>query len=161
VRFADAASRLLEHPEYVLVEVGPGQTLSTLVMQRPERNKAQVVVPSMPPVGEGGEARALLHAVGKLWLTGVEVQTRGFEGERVGRRVVLPTYPFERKRYWVEAERDLVEGGGRQDAGLGPVNGGAVVPLVEGQKVEELIEAQLRVMQAQLEVLHQRSALDS
>ena len=48
------------------------------------------------------EVPALLNALGKLWLAGVAVDWAGFH--KNGRRlhVALPTYPFERKRFWIE-----------------------------------------------------------
>ena len=43
------------------------------------------------------------QALGRLWLSGVEVDWAGFHGGERRRRVPLPAYPFERQRYWLEA----------------------------------------------------------
>ena len=47
----------------------------------------------------------MLKALGQLWLAGVEVDWDNYYGEEKRYRVPLPTYPFERKRYWIEPSR--------------------------------------------------------
>jgi acyl transferase domain-containing protein len=101
VRFADGVGELLKEPESVLLEVGPSQTLSTLASQHPARAASQVVLSSLGASRDQEEA-ALLSALGKLWLAGATVDWLGFYKHERRRRVALPTYPFERKRYWVE-----------------------------------------------------------
>jgi acyl transferase domain-containing protein len=44
----------------------------------------------------------LLESVGRLWLAGVEIDWRAFQDGERRRRIPLPTYPFERERYWLE-----------------------------------------------------------
>ena len=51
------------------------------------------------------DVQALLEALGKLWVQGQKINWRGFHGDEQRRRVPLPTYPFERKRYWIEPGR--------------------------------------------------------
>jgi amino acid adenylation domain-containing protein len=100
VRFGDGAQELLRLASCVALEVGPGHTLSTLlkVAGAPQER----VVPSLGYDAERGGRRAVLEAVGRLWLQGVDVDwERLHEAGRPG-RVPLPTYAFERKRYWIE-----------------------------------------------------------
>jgi len=47
----------------------------------------------------------VLTALGKLWLAGVTIDWNGFYARERRRRVSLPTYPFERQRYWIEPPR--------------------------------------------------------
>src|SRR5262249_34066881 len=54
------------------------------------------------PEERGADLDALLAAVGRLWTAGVEVDWERFHGEKRRRRVGLPTYPFERQRYWID-----------------------------------------------------------
>ena len=62
---------------------------------------------------ESAEA-SLLVLLGRLWVAGVEVSWRPFLGTERRRRVALPTYPFERERYWVEAKgRHAIAAGAR------------------------------------------------
>jgi len=55
---------------------------------------------------EGHESRNLIAAVADLWLRGVEIDWRAFYAHEKRSRVSLPTYPFERQRFWVEPERN-------------------------------------------------------
>jgi acyl transferase domain-containing protein len=100
VRFADGLSALFEEQERLLLEVGPGQTLTALASQHPARSSEQVVVASMRP--QQSELKFVLGSAGQLWLAGVNIDwARMYEHEQ-RRRISLPTYPFERQRYWVE-----------------------------------------------------------
>lgn len=105
VRFADGLVELAKDPNRILLEVGPGQTLATLARQNPSRPKEQIVVSSMPSSGDDGEVGAMLSTLGQLWLAGVTVDwPELYHGEK-RLRLPLPTYPFERKRFWVEAPK--------------------------------------------------------
>ncbi|MBW4721873.1 type I polyketide synthase [Saccharothrix obliqua] len=104
VRFARGVERLWEQPGRLLLEVGPGRTLSSLALQLAPDDPDQGVraVPSLPGVFDREpEDRFFLGAVGKLWLSGVDVE-RPAEPGPAPRRVPLPTYPFQRERHWVE-----------------------------------------------------------
>jgi acyl transferase domain-containing protein/non-ribosomal peptide synthetase component F/glutamate-1-semialdehyde aminotransferase/thioesterase domain-containing protein/acyl carrier protein len=102
VRFADGVAQLMQDASHVLLEVGPGQTLATLARQHPARSAAQTVIASLPVAGEE-EPRGLLEALGRVWMTGVDVEWRQVHGDEHRRRVALPTYPFERTRHWPAA----------------------------------------------------------
>ncbi len=108
VRFADGVATLLAEEERVLLEVGPGRALATLASRHPSRRPEQPVFSSLrhpQDAAEGlGEDQAhMLASLGRLWLAGVELDPAAlYAGER-RRRVALPTYPFERRRYWIEA----------------------------------------------------------
>jgi phthiocerol/phenolphthiocerol synthesis type-I polyketide synthase E len=102
VRFAAGVQALLQAPDTVLLEVGPGRTLGTLV----PRGGAHAVVASLPhPRDAGADTRALADAVGRVWSEGGAVDWRAYTQGRGGRRIPLPTYPFERRRYYLEAPR--------------------------------------------------------
>ncbi len=102
VLFADGIAELLEDPQRVLLEVGPGRTLTTLAGRHPRR-AGHPVVPSLPaPGSEHSDLAVLLTALGRLWLAGVELDWVAFYDDERRRRVRLPTYPFERRRYWIE-----------------------------------------------------------
>lgn len=104
VRFAGGLEQLLKGPESILLEIGPGETLSTLVRQHRHRQSAQVVISSLRrPHSQQSDVAGLLTALGRLWLNGVEVDWSGFYAPERRRRLSLPTYPFERQRYWIEA----------------------------------------------------------
>ncbi len=105
VRFADSIQRLFERSNLLLLEVGPGQVLSPLVLQHPNYSRQQLVLSSqMDPRYGQSEHAALLTALGKAWLAGAPVDWRGFFVPEQRRRLPLPTYPFQHQRYWVDAK---------------------------------------------------------
>jgi acyl transferase domain-containing protein/acyl carrier protein len=102
VRFADNVAILAEDPSRVLLEVGPGTSLSSLAKQ--QAGPETIAVASLRHPREGGDDEiALLEALGKLWCAGVDVDWAAFHEGYDRRRIPLPTYPFERRRYWIEA----------------------------------------------------------
>ncbi len=102
VRFSDNLRELFARPERLLLEVGPGIALSQLARRHPARPRDLTVIPSFGEPKDGSEEARLLTSAGRLWLAGADLD-RGapYRGER-RRRVSLPTYPFERRRYWIE-----------------------------------------------------------
>ncbi len=117
VRFSDNLEHLTRQPEWILLEVGPGDTLSALARQHPKRQSDQLVVSSVrhPQLLETDTA-VILNALGRLWLSGASIDWPGFHTHRRHRRVPLPTYPFERRRYWIEARRGGDQPAARRDA---------------------------------------------
>ncbi|WP_414582646.1 beta-ketoacyl synthase N-terminal-like domain-containing protein [Scytonema sp. PCC 10023] len=105
VRFSDGISQLLRQFEGVFLEVGPGRTLSTLTTQHLEKNAKQQVLTSLRHVKEQqSDVAWLLQTLGRLWLSGVEIDWSGFYTKERRHRLPLPTYPFERQRYWIDAK---------------------------------------------------------
>jgi acyl transferase domain-containing protein len=103
VRFGEGLERFFAHPDWVLLEVGPGQTLSGLARQHQGKPTEQLVLSSLPHRNDQQpDARFMLSTTGRLWLAGAEVNWRQLHGDEERRRVSLPTYPFERQRFWVE-----------------------------------------------------------
>jgi acyl transferase domain-containing protein len=103
VRFAEGLQELLKEPAQILLEVGPGKTLSTLARRHPDKQAEQVVLSSVRhPQESGSDVAFLLNALGQLWLAGVKVDWSGFYSHEQRYRLPLPTYPFERQRYWIE-----------------------------------------------------------
>jgi acyl transferase domain-containing protein len=118
VRFRDGIQTLLAAPDRILLEVGPGRTLGRLV----GRGGSHVVIPSLPHAKDAADdLRALLDAAGQAWAAGAAVDWAAFNEGRGGRRTPLPTYPFERQRYYLEppvraAVPALADAGKRADA---------------------------------------------
>jgi acyl transferase domain-containing protein/acyl carrier protein len=105
VRFAEGVGELLRQPGRVLLEIGPGQTLSTFVRQRDgegEEPPAAVVASVRHAYDRRPDQAVLLEALGRLWLAGAAPDWAAFRGDERRRRVHLPTYPWEKQRYWVD-----------------------------------------------------------
>jgi amino acid adenylation domain-containing protein len=103
VRFADGVKQFFDNPEQILLEVGPGRTLSTLAKRHPDKLSEQITLTSLRhPQDEYADVSFLLNNFGQMWLAGLEINWSAFYSEEQNYRIPLPTYPFERKRYWIE-----------------------------------------------------------
>lgn len=111
VRFAEGIQQLMKDPDQILLEVGPGRTLTTLVTRHPSKATGQVVLASIrhPQDPQSSDVAFLLTTLGKLWLVGAQVDWAGFHVHERRLRVPLPTYPFERERYWIEPQERVTD----------------------------------------------------
>lgn len=93
VHFKDGISRLLESQDGICLGIGPGDACSIpfiAAMNNPDNIE---------------DDRALLmDALGRLWVEGVKINWKDLYKEEQRRRIPLPTYPFDRKRYWIEPQ---------------------------------------------------------
>ncbi len=113
VRFADGVEELVKEPDWLLLEVGPGRTLMTLTRWHPRRARGQIVLTSLPHADESrqeSDLAFLLAAAGRLWIAGVEIDWSGYYAHQRRHRIPLPTYPFERQRYWIDAKAQAYGG---------------------------------------------------
>jgi acyl transferase domain-containing protein/thioesterase domain-containing protein len=102
VRFADGMAELLKEPGRLLLEIGPGRTLSSLSKQQFGKLVSASLSTLRHPKEEGSDVAFLLTTYGRLWMSGLKLDWSRFYGEQNRRRVSLPTYPFEHERFWVE-----------------------------------------------------------
>lgn len=101
VQFSPALLHALDDTSHTFLEVGPRSVLTQLARQHAQC-RGRGVIASLAD-DAAGERSAWLDAVGTLWSVGAgpDVATLDHRGQR--RRVCLPTYPFERKRHWIDA----------------------------------------------------------
>lgn len=101
VRFADGLDQLAAESFSVLIEVGPDQTLTPLARQHLGRDR--LILPTQAPAQTESSDRApILNSLGKIWQAGGEIDWAAFYEREKRHRAPLPTYPFERQRYWIE-----------------------------------------------------------
>jgi acyl transferase domain-containing protein/aryl carrier-like protein len=119
VRFAECVDRLVDDPSRVLVEVGPGNSLSSIVLQRLSsvEERCGVLASMRHRYEQQDDLAVLLKAIGRLWLSGVDIDWNSFRPRPQLRRVTLPGYPFERKLYG-PATQPLIETGPSASEGL-------------------------------------------
>ncbi|HET8680535.1 MAG TPA: type I polyketide synthase, partial [Micromonosporaceae bacterium] len=123
VRFGAALDTLLAGGDRLLVEVGPGRTLTALARQHPDvaggRHRVVATLPQRrtePP----GDRHSVLTAVATVWAEGHTVDWAALDRDEAGqdeagrdragqdgagapvRRVPLPGYPYQRQRHWVD-----------------------------------------------------------
>jgi acyl transferase domain-containing protein/acyl carrier protein len=109
VRFSDGVAELLNEPNRVLLEVGPGRTLCSLVRQQLNADANQLVLTSLGHAQDERPLRTLLSTLGRLWVSGLDVSWPGFHAHEKRRRIPIPTYPFERQKYWIEPVRPTAQ----------------------------------------------------
>ncbi len=93
VRFAEGLSTLAEQNP-VIIEVGPGRTLSAIAKRRGLRAVASLETSEH-------EQRSLTRALGQVWAYGLSPDWSTVSSKSA-RRVSLPTYAFEQHRYWID-----------------------------------------------------------
>lgn len=106
VRFTDGLDELLAKSDRVLLEVGPGETLSTLARRHARAGARPMLASQCHPQRAAYNADQPVRCLAQLWAAGAEVETAPLFCGVSGRRVPLPTYPFERQSYWVEPPKE-------------------------------------------------------
>jgi len=108
VQFAAGLQHMCSPTAPVFLEVGPGQMLTSLAEQYLAGRGAadRVALASLPHASDAQPDRAfILSTLGNLWLAGIEPDWAGVHRDERRSRVLLPTYPFERQRYWLTPRR--------------------------------------------------------
>ena len=104
VRFADGLRELWREPGRIMLEVGPGQSLTSLALQQRPEDAARegAALPTMrTPYEQQTDGEFLLGTAARLWLAGYPLDWVRTHGDRPRRRVPLPTYSFDRQFYWL------------------------------------------------------------
>jgi acyl transferase domain-containing protein/acyl carrier protein len=114
VRFWEGLEEMRRGGERVLVEVGPGQSLSTIA-KLSGVGDGEVVTTMRHVYQEQSDEQQMSQAVGKLWGRGVGVVWEQYYKDEGRRRVSVVGYGFAGQRYWIEG-RGKVEGGERGEA---------------------------------------------
>lgn len=103
VRFADGLTTLCRGRKPILLEVGPGRTLSVFAAQTIARDGLAMVVQSLPEHDRASAAaETLAEAHAKLWMGGCSLNWPALPAA-AKQRLILPTYPFQRQRHWIDA----------------------------------------------------------
>jgi non-ribosomal peptide synthase protein (TIGR01720 family) len=127
VRFDDGLAMLFAEPGRALLEVGPGRTLTTLASRHRSRTADHVVTASLPGVRDEAATagESMMAALGALWRAGLRPDWSAVHAGETRHKVVLPGYPFERRRYWIDGRRPESE---PQALAVQPIEGWFSVP---------------------------------
>ncbi|MFD1326102.1 type I polyketide synthase, partial [Micromonospora sonneratiae] len=102
VRFRDGLNTLLDHVTGPLVEIGPGHGMLSLARAAaPTAPDSRFVRTARSKADEDDDIAVAYAAFAALWEHGVEPDWPSFDSG-MQRRADLPTYPFQRKRFWIE-----------------------------------------------------------
>ncbi|MEU6180133.1 type I polyketide synthase [Streptomyces coeruleorubidus] len=105
VRFADAVRRLADDGVSAYLELGPGPVLTAAATDCLSDAPTRGHVLAVATRGGAYEPETLLSAVARLHVAGVAIDWAAVYAGSGARRVDLPTYTFQRQRYWLDAPR--------------------------------------------------------
>jgi polyketide synthase PksJ len=102
VRFADGLELLLDNDFNLLLEVGPGHTLTNFAREI-SKNDTKILIRNTNSRHPGTQSNATqwLMVVAEIWLRGGQIDWAYFNRHHTKGRIPLPTYPFQRQRFWV------------------------------------------------------------
>ncbi len=113
VAFAAGLEALAETGANVLIEIGPSPALSGMANAIWPLEDPPPVIASLAGEGEAG----FTHAVGEAYKAGCAIDFHNLFDDRPRRRIAIPSYPFQRERYWIKS-------GGRRIGGRGSASSG-------------------------------------
>ena len=113
VRFGDGVQTLYAHGATIFLEIGPKPVLLGMI-----------ATPSQPPPVQGRSSHAslpslrenhpdwqqLLTSLGELYGQGVTIDWAAVDQGQPRRKIELPTYPFQRQRYWLDVPKPATYG---------------------------------------------------
>jgi amino acid adenylation domain-containing protein/FkbH-like protein len=103
VNFVDGVQELLDSGETYFIEIGPGNTLETLLSQYVVAGKKIYISSTVRhPKKKLNDVTVFLRAVCSAWVSGVEIQWDSYYKSEKRFRVPLPGYPFEKERHWID-----------------------------------------------------------
>ncbi|MEU1516189.1 type I polyketide synthase [Streptomyces sp. NPDC005811] len=109
VHFGAALDTLLAEQDRLLLEVGPGRTLTALVRRHPAvQDGGHVLAATLPHrrMQSPGDRRSVLNALAAVWTDGHDVAWDAVSGGAPWLRTEVPGYPYQRERYWAEPSVD-------------------------------------------------------
>ena len=104
VRFSEGIQTLLEHDNYILLELGPGRTLSGLARRSQTQQSVTAFSILRTAMSQQDDYKFFLHTLGELWLKNVALNWSAFYADEQRLRIPLPTYPFQRQLYRVDPQ---------------------------------------------------------
>ncbi|WP_433623993.1 type I polyketide synthase [Nocardia sp. CA-120079] len=135
VQFARGIDTLADWGARRFLEIGPDAVLTAMAQQNlPADIAAQSLVVAAARRGRG-EVEQFLNCLARAHTAGVEVDWRVLFAARPVSRVALPTYAFQRRRYWLAPSRSTA---GVEAAGLGVIEHpmlDAALPMADGNFV--------------------------
>lgn len=103
VQFSACAKKLLENPHAIFVEIGPSNTLLSLLQQQAQYPLNTLgLLPNAASKNKEKSDRKIIEALKQLWVYGCHIEWSKYYSQEKRRRIPLPTYPFQRQRYWFD-----------------------------------------------------------
>ncbi|WP_010250887.1 type I polyketide synthase [Acetivibrio cellulolyticus] len=115
--FEAGLKEVQKDPDQILIEMGPGCELykmavgNAMTIDAGEQDTKRTILCTLPDVEDKEQdGYLLLNSLGHYWLAGNRVNWNKLYKYEARHRIPLPTYPFERQRYWIEpGKRNAVD----------------------------------------------------
>jgi len=110
VELCSGFETLLEDQNLFFIEVGPGQSLNVFLKEVARSHKKKVISINTLPSGraKNSEINQLLNSIGMAWQHGIKITWPALYGKVKPRLVHLPTYVFQKQRYWIEPDQENI-----------------------------------------------------
>ncbi|MFO7574807.1 MAG: condensation domain-containing protein, partial [Bacteroidales bacterium] len=103
VNFSDGIQELLKPGDSYFIEVGPGNSLATLLSHYGSNgDKIDFISTMRHPKRKQNDVSVFLRAVAHAWVSGADIDWSSFYKDEKRYRVPLPGYPFDRERHWID-----------------------------------------------------------
>ncbi|WP_423207415.1 SDR family NAD(P)-dependent oxidoreductase [Paracoccus yeei] len=108
VRFADGIAHLAQNPDRIFLEVGPGRAMQAMAKAHPAVNAGQVISTLRHRDHATADDAYFMAALARVWACGGHIDWDQIWGGARRRRLSLPGYQFQRKRYFIERSTTAV-----------------------------------------------------
>ena len=103
VRLEEALATATECESWIFIEAGPGRSLTQALLQGRSTKAPVAALSSLGMTSTSDrEWEHFLGSLGRCWIHGLQPDWTSLQENTSARRVPLPTYPFERRRHWVD-----------------------------------------------------------
>lgn len=112
VLFEQGIQNIWQLEDPILIEIGPGQGLSSLASQHSasRNSKNRLVLTTIPTAYDNqSDVKMLMTTISRLWVAGIEIDFEVLYEKEKRNKLPLPTYPFERKRFWLEQPESKIK----------------------------------------------------
>jgi len=127
VRFADGIALLAQTEDRIFLEAGPGKVLASLARLQAQTPAERILSSTRHPEEHWNDDSYIRHSAARLWTQGQELEWHAVRGTTpshvVRRRVPLPTYPFQHKRFFIAPADSRAA-----DATVAPTPAATIVP---------------------------------
>lgn len=106
VQFSASVKRILQNKNPLFIELGPGQSLCGFIKAINNKANAFFTIPDRRQLTS--DLFQLLSTLGELWTRGVDINVKNLVETKDCKYIPLPTYPFQRHRYWVEPNKKSI-----------------------------------------------------
>lgn len=145
VNFIDACKTAETEECKYFIEIGPQPVLSALVVANTVNQMAPLCVPSIRRNEEN--LKTMLASLGKLYLNGWSVDWKGFDKYYQRSKLhTLPTYPFQRKKYWFDITNVNSYGGNLNNDFIHPLLGSTIPNASTAKIFQSVIDVRKRAL---------------